>query len=55
MLALPLGIWIGAPTVTRADPNGEEHDDDKGGHVHVPAPLEYADRHAPLSIWTDQR
>src|SRR2546430_16137793 len=55
MVALALGIWIGAPTVTRADPNGEEHDDDKGGHVHVPAPLEYADLHAPLSIWTDPK
>src|SRR5439155_680087 len=55
MVALALGIWIGAPTVTCADPNGEEHDDDKGGHVHVPAPLEYADSHAPLRIWTDPK
>ncbi|HEU5305671.1 MAG TPA: c-type cytochrome [Gemmatimonadales bacterium] len=38
------------PPTTRA--NGEK-DDDKGGHAHVPAPLEYADAYAPLGIWTD--
>jgi len=48
-----LGVWAGVPSGTRADPNGEPHDDAKGGHAHVPAPLEYADRHVPLSAWTD--
>src|SRR5437867_12512137 len=54
MVALALGIWIGAPTVTLADPNGEKHEDE-GGHAHVPAPLEYADRHVPPSVWTDPK
>jgi mono/diheme cytochrome c family protein len=52
--ALALGTWILAPSIGRADPNGEKHDD-KGGHAHVPAPIEYADTHPPLSIWTDAR
>jgi mono/diheme cytochrome c family protein len=47
--ALVVGIWVGP-----ADPNGDEkHDDDKGGHAHVPAPLDYADAHVPVSVWTD--
>ena len=51
MAALALGVWVVDPTVTRADPNGEKHEDE-GGHAHVPAPLEYADRHVPPSVWT---
>ena len=31
-----LGVWAGVPSGTRADPNGEPHDDAKGGHAHVP-------------------
>ena len=48
---LLLGLWIAQPPASRA--NGEK-DDEKGGHAHVPAPLEYADAHMPLSLWTDQ-
>ena len=47
---LLLGLWIAQPPASRA--NGEK-DDEKGGHAHVPAPLEYADAHMPLSLWTD--
>src|SRR3989475_6960492 len=54
MVALALGVWVVDPTVTRADPNGEKHEDE-GGHAHVPAPLEYADRHVPPSVWTDPK
>jgi len=48
-----LAVWMGSPPVTRADVTGEPHDDEKGGHVHVPAPVEYADAHVPPSVWTD--
>jgi len=47
---LLLGLWIAQPPASRA--NGEK-DDEKGGHAHVPAPIEYADVHMPLSLWTD--
>jgi mono/diheme cytochrome c family protein len=45
-----LGLWSWSPPASRA--NGEK-DEDKGGHAHVPAPLEYADAHVPPSVWTD--
>src|SRR2546428_873810 len=49
-LVLLLGLGLAHPPVIRA--NGEK-DEEKGGHAHVPAPLEYADIHVPLSVWTD--
>ena len=52
-VALAATVWVGRPLTSRADPNGEKHDDEKGGHAHVPAPLEYADVHVPLGVWTD--
>src|SRR6266849_6837366 len=45
-----VGLWAFHPPASRA--NGEK-DKEKGGHAHVPAPLEYADIHVPLSVWTD--
>lgn len=49
-------LWITNPPAIRADPKGgEPHDDDEGGHAHVPAPLEYADAHVPISVWTDPK
>src|SRR5947209_20207820 len=50
-LVLLLGLWLAHPPVIRA--NGDK-DEEKGGHAHVPAPLEYADTHVPLNVWTDQ-
>ena len=50
MVALSIGLWSSNPAPTRA--NGEKHEE-TGGHAHVPAPLEYADVHVPLSVWTD--
>src|SRR5436309_528902 len=50
-LVLLLGLWLAHPRVIRA--NGEK-DEEKAGHAHVPAPLEYADTHVPLNVWTDQ-
>ncbi|TMK06657.1 MAG: hypothetical protein E6G75_24460, partial [Alphaproteobacteria bacterium] len=50
MVVLSVGLWGSDPTPTRA--NGEKHEE-TGGHAHVPAPLEYADVHVPLSVWTD--
>jgi mono/diheme cytochrome c family protein len=47
-------LWIADPPVTRADPNGEKHEDE-GGHAHVPAPLAYADGHVPIEVWTDPK
>lgn len=52
--ALAAALWITNPPATRADPNGEKHEDE-GGHAHVPAPLEYADAHVPISVWTDPK
>src|SRR2546422_8321702 len=49
-LVLLLGLWLAHPPVIRA--NGGK-DEEKGGHAHVPAPIEYADVHVPLSVWTD--
>lgn len=46
---LLLGLWWAGPPASRA--NGE--DEDTGGHAHVPAPLDYADAHVPLEVWTD--
>src|SRR3989449_4775317 len=51
VLVLLLGLWLAHPPVIRA--NGDK-DEEKGGHAHVPAPLEYADTHVPLNVWTDQ-
>src|SRR3989454_5777478 len=48
---LLLGLGLPPPPVIRA--NGDK-DEEKGGHAHVPAPLEYADTHVPLNVWTDQ-
>jgi mono/diheme cytochrome c family protein len=45
-----LAAWISRPPPTSA--NGEK-DEEKGGHAHVPAPVEYADVHVPLTVWTD--
>src|SRR5438876_445944 len=50
-LVLLLGLWLAHPPVIRA--NGDK-DEAKGGHAHVPAPLEYAATHVPLNVWTDQ-
>jgi mono/diheme cytochrome c family protein len=47
---LVLVFWSWSPPASRA--NGEK-DDEKGGHAHVPAPLQYADAHVPPSVWTD--
>src|SRR5438105_7470747 len=49
-LVLLLGLWLAHPPVIRA--NGDK-DEETWGHAHVPAPLEYADTHVPLSVWTD--
>ncbi len=46
---LLLGLWWAGPPASRA--NGE--DEGTGGHAHVPAPLDYADAHVPLEVWTD--
>ena len=49
-------LWVTNPPAILADPKeGEPHDDDAGGHAHVPAPLEYADAHVPISVWTDPK
>src|SRR5437660_114705 len=50
VLGLLVGLWLVRPPTTRA--NGDKHEE-KGGHAHVAAPLEYADVHVPLSVWTD--
>jgi mono/diheme cytochrome c family protein len=48
-----LGMWGVRPPVSLADPSGEPHEDEKDAHVHVPAPLPYADAHMPPEAWTD--
>jgi mono/diheme cytochrome c family protein len=53
LVALVSAVWVARPPASLADPNGEPHDDEKGGHAHVPAPLEYADAHMPPGGWTD--
>jgi mono/diheme cytochrome c family protein len=50
---LLFALWISQPPASRA--NGEKHDEEAGGHAHVPAPLEYADAHVPVGIWTDPK
>src|SRR2546429_7428054 len=50
VLGLLVGLWLVPPPATRA--NGDKHEE-KGGHAHMPAPLEYADIHVPTSVWTD--
>jgi mono/diheme cytochrome c family protein len=57
MALLLLGPKVIHPPVSRA--NGDKHEDkvEHGehdhGHVHAPAPLDYADIHVPLTVWTD--
>lgn len=52
--ALLVGLLGVDPPVAHADvaPDGEEHEEG-GAHIHVPAPLAYADAHMPPSVWTD--
>src|SRR6266478_3954013 len=45
VLGLLVGLWLVRPPTTRA--NGDKHEE-KGGHAHVPAPLEYAGVALPL-------
>jgi mono/diheme cytochrome c family protein len=52
-VAVAAAGWVARPPASLADPNGAPHDDDRGGHVHLPAPLEYADAHMPSGAWTD--
>jgi mono/diheme cytochrome c family protein len=47
------GVWGLRPPISVADPNGEGHKDEEAAHVHVPAPLPYADAHMPVRAWTD--
>src|SRR3989442_12440920 len=51
-LVLLLGLWLAHPPVIHANGDKDKHEE-KGGHAHVPAPIEYADVHVPLSVWTD--
>src|SRR5437899_9513727 len=51
VIVLFVGLWIAHPPASGA--NGDK-DEEKEGHAHVPAPLEYADTHVPLNVWTDQ-
>src|SRR3989441_167699 len=52
VIVLLVGLWIAHPPASRANGDKDKHEE-KGGHAHVPAPVEYADVHAPLSVWTD--
>jgi mono/diheme cytochrome c family protein len=52
VIAVAFGLWAANPPAIRAN-GGDKHEEEKGGHAHVPAPLEYADAHVPLSVWTD--
>src|SRR2546425_5752633 len=47
VLGLLVGLWLVRPPATRA--NGDKHEE-KGGHAHVPVPLEHADARAPWSV-----
>jgi cytochrome c oxidase cbb3-type subunit 2 len=47
-----LGLRGVTPPMSLADPNGD-HEDGKAAHIHVPAPLSYADAHLPVEAWTD--
>src|SRR5262245_11343809 len=49
---LAVVLWVTAPSLSEADVRDGPHEDE-GGHVHVSAPLEYADAHIPPSVWTD--
>jgi cytochrome c oxidase cbb3-type subunit 2 len=53
VMVFGLMVWASRPPALRA--HGDEPDEhpEKGGHQHVPAPLEYADAHVPLAVWTD--
>jgi mono/diheme cytochrome c family protein len=55
MFILCLSIPVGGPPKSLADvkPDGEEHHEEEGAHIHVPAPLAYADAYVPPSVWTD--
>jgi mono/diheme cytochrome c family protein len=50
-----VGGWVPPPPTSHADVGHEAHAEGQrmGGHMHVPAPLAYADAHAPPSVWTD--
>ncbi|HEX9870694.1 MAG TPA: c-type cytochrome [Candidatus Tectomicrobia bacterium] len=54
---LLIGVLVVHPPASWGDvkPGGEEHEEEEegGAHIHVPAPLEYADLHVPPSVWTD--
>ncbi len=50
--ALATTVWATDPPWSRAD-GGAGKDEETGGHAHVPAPLEYADAHVPVGVWTD--
>ena len=54
MATLLFGLWLTRPLASRAhDEKHEDKAEQVHRHVHVPAPLDYADIHVPLSIWTD--
>jgi mono/diheme cytochrome c family protein len=54
ILVVPaIAVWGVRPPLGLADPNGEGHKDEEAAHVHVPAPLPYADAHMPVGAWTD--
>ena len=48
-----VAVWSVKPPISVADPRGEDHKDEEAAHVHVPAPLPYADAHMPAEAWTD--
>src|SRR2546428_4030251 len=52
VIVLLVGLWRRPPLVIHANGDKDKHEE-KGGHAHVPAPIEYADVHVPLSVWTD--
>jgi mono/diheme cytochrome c family protein len=56
LYALLLAVLVVDPSASRGDVGHEKHEGEEheeGGHLHVPAPLEYADAHIPPTAWTD--
>jgi len=53
LILLAGGVWVANPPASRANGGDKKEGEEKGGHAHVPAPLEYADLHIPPSVWTD--
>jgi mono/diheme cytochrome c family protein len=55
LVILTFGAWIIHPLALRAsgEAKHEGHEAAEGGHARVLAPLDYADRHIPPSVWTD--